>query len=290
MVYDGTVLILDNFRAVLADYSVDVQDVVRSAILDGVDLSAYIKVCKDPYKLDQIRLSLKEELPEAGILFSALNGEQLYSVRKLRKKGYDVSALTRQLTGGKISGDYLDYVIAWEVDGVNYTGIKVSMIPKKMLEIFDKYLRQGRDMSPFNNGMVYSDEYIRCCMLLQVEDRDVSRFASKMWSEQALSSLCVCSKKLSKSAWSKLMSAIDVGTSCERIQLMSKVADSHLNIEALRGYDDESVEIIYNAYKDGLNYSKLMLESETAESRREMYNEMKMKRGKKLSGVVRRGT
>ena len=34
MKYKGIILILDNFRSVLKEYSVDIQDVVRSAILD----------------------------------------------------------------------------------------------------------------------------------------------------------------------------------------------------------------------------------------------------------------
>ena len=36
MKYKGTTLVLDNFRTVLKDFSVDVQDVVRSALLDNV--------------------------------------------------------------------------------------------------------------------------------------------------------------------------------------------------------------------------------------------------------------
>lgn len=44
--FKGTNLILDNFRTVLRDYSIDVQDVVRSAILDDVDVADYIEICK----------------------------------------------------------------------------------------------------------------------------------------------------------------------------------------------------------------------------------------------------
>ena len=61
--FKGELLVLDNFRVVLKNYSLDVQDIVRSAILDGLDISEYISQYKnDPYKLDQIRLELKEGL------------------------------------------------------------------------------------------------------------------------------------------------------------------------------------------------------------------------------------
>lgn len=60
MEYRNQVLLLDNFRSILSSFSLDVQDVVRSAILDGVDLNPYIeRFREDPYKLDQIRLGLK---------------------------------------------------------------------------------------------------------------------------------------------------------------------------------------------------------------------------------------
>ena len=76
MVVKGKTLILDNFRKILSNYTVDIQDVVRSAILDGVDISKYIDVCKDnPYRLEQIRLSIKEGLDES--LFN-LSGDLLY--------------------------------------------------------------------------------------------------------------------------------------------------------------------------------------------------------------------
>ena len=51
---------LDNISEVLAGYSLDIQDEVRSMILDGLDLSEWVSVCRDnPYLLNQIRLAVK---------------------------------------------------------------------------------------------------------------------------------------------------------------------------------------------------------------------------------------
>ncbi len=58
MVYDGTVLILDNFRTVLADYSVDVQDVV-----EAIDSSYYPTSLNEPiYEKDGSTISVEDRL------------------------------------------------------------------------------------------------------------------------------------------------------------------------------------------------------------------------------------
>ena len=52
---------LDNISEVLVGYSLDIQDEVRSMILDGLDLSEWVSVCREnPYRLNQIRLAVKE--------------------------------------------------------------------------------------------------------------------------------------------------------------------------------------------------------------------------------------
>ena len=42
MYFKGKKLLLDNFRDVLKNYSLDIQDVVRSCILDDIDVEKYI--------------------------------------------------------------------------------------------------------------------------------------------------------------------------------------------------------------------------------------------------------
>lgn len=50
-------LTLDNYAQYLQNYSIDIKDEVRNALLDGIDLIPYVKMCKnDPFRLQQIRL------------------------------------------------------------------------------------------------------------------------------------------------------------------------------------------------------------------------------------------
>ena len=300
MKYRGSNLILDNFRSVMGDYDVDIQDVVRSAILDGVDISDYIESCKEePYKLDQIRLSIKEDVP--AVLFSSLNGEQLYIIRKLRAKNYNIEPIISQITSGRLSECYLDFLISWVTKGVDVSGIKLSLIPKKMLEVFDMHLCQGRDMRPFNNGKVYSKEYVLYCMSIQERGKDITRFATEDWSLEVLSDLAGVVSSVSDKVWQSVISVLTPKDSRNRVALMFRAAKyklpinqlgmfgSSLGTVRLPVYDDESVATIIEAAKGGFDWKSLMQESLSADERRARLDEMKMHRGRKVGGVLRKG-
>lgn len=288
MKYNGVELILDNFREVLKDYCVDDQDVVRSAILDGVDISEYIKPCKgNSYKLDQIRLACKEKLPKE--IFGVLSGEQLHAVRSLSTRNYSVNQIVNQISSGRMSARHLEYLVKWVTDGVDISRLKVSLIPKKMLELFDIYLSQGKDMSKFNTGKVYSSEYVLYCIFMQDQGKDIERFTSKKWSEDVLSILSTKSTKFSDQLWDLVMSVIDESTDIERVSLMFTLSKGNLPVKKLSDpvYDNESLKIIYNASKQGLDYKCLMDSSFDYTSRKAKYDEMVMNKGKKISGIIR---
>lgn len=290
MNYNGVNLVLDNFRGVLSEYDVDVQDVVRSAILDGVDLEVYIEKWKsDPYKLDQIRLSLKEGVPQ--VLYDTLSGEQLYIIRKLRVNNYNIEPIISQVKSGKLSGCYMDYLISWVTKGIDISGIKVSVIPKKMLEIFDMHLSQGRDMRPFNNGRIYTREYVLYCVTIQEKGKDISRFVNENWSEPVLSYLSGVVGTTSEKIWSSVLSVVNSETSLERVKLLFKAAKMKLPVEDIGKdiYDNNSISFIIEASKNNFDYRVLMNVSLSSDERRAKLDEMKMNRGRKVGGVLRRG-
>lgn len=295
MLYRDVNLVLDNFRSVLKDYDVDIQDVVRSSILDGVDVSEYIEPCReDPYKLDQVRLSLKEGVPT--VLLSGLSGEQLYIIRKMKAKNYNIEPVISQITSGKLSECYLDFLISWVTKGVDISGIKLSLIPKKMLEIFDTHLCQGRDMKPFNNGRVYSKEYVLYCMSIQDKGKDISKFAAEDWSIDVLKLLSGLVNGVSDKVWKLVVSCISVNDSAARISSLFSAARYKLPIEKLNQvrqsaylYSDMDISLILEAAKNGFDWKTVMSESLSTEQRRAKLDEMKMLKGKKVGGVLRRG-
>lgn len=295
MLYNGRNLVMDNFRSLLSDFEVDVQDVVRSAILDGVELAPYMEKCRtDSYKLDQIRLSIKEGVPE--VLYDTLSGEQIYIIRQLLKNNYNVAPIISQITAGKLSGCYLDYMISWVTKGIDISELKISLIPKKMLEVFNMHLSQGRDMRPFNNGRIYSKEYVLYCMSIQEKGRDINRFANEQWSEDVLSYLANIVGNTSDKVWGSVMSVVKCHTELDRVKLLFKAAKHKLPVEELGKhtygadvYDNESISIIIDAAKGGFDFKLLMAGGLTADERRAKLDEMKMNRGRKVGGVLRRG-
>ena len=81
MYFNGHRVKIENIEKIFSSYSLDIQDEVRSMVLDGLDLVDWVPVCKDnPYRLNQIRLASKEGVDPR--FFSISDGSVLYGLRK----------------------------------------------------------------------------------------------------------------------------------------------------------------------------------------------------------------
>lgn len=195
MKYKGIVLLLDNFRQILKDYTVDIQDIVRSAILDGVDIEKYIRMCKsEPFKLDQIRLYLKE-----GYTFplSGLSGEGIYKLRELLRnsKNADMSlVICNQLSRGILSDEHVDYMIKWLKSGCNISSLPIADIPSYLLETVSVGVLKGLDMGKYLKAAIkhgYSKTTVSNLVKLELGRHDTSRFLKERWSEDAIESFAL---------------------------------------------------------------------------------------------------
>lgn len=295
MKYNGVEMILDNFRSLLFDMSVDVQDVVRSAILDGIDISEYIVPCKDnPYKLDQIRLAKKEELPEG--LIGSTSGEMLYQLRRLRQRGVDLSGVEYQLENGSLSDEYMEYMLNWVSDGINLHGLNIAIIPKNLLETFDYGMRSGFNMTPFNTGYSYSPEYIKLCLMILKNGKDVSVFLKGDYDLEVLRTLSGISK-IANQRWNMLINNIDSGISKDRLDRLIPFIKSGVSIVKLQEknkgkyiYDCECLEVVYKAYLSKLDYKKLMSETYDARKMQELVAEMELAKRSNPSIRLRRNS
>lgn len=292
MKYKGYFLILDNFRSVLSEHSVDIQDVVRSAILDGVDLEKWLTDtnCKSPYKLDQIRLCIKEGY-DSDTVFNALSGEQLYSFRGLRAAGYPIEQIEQQLKAGKLVGEYLDYMLQWLSKGYNIEGVNMSIIPKSMLKIFDTCLSKGFNILPFNNGRVYSSEYINYCFLIMQANKPYQQFAEQDWDPEMMKRVIVpMSRKLSDERWSVLLKKIGYNDDVERASAIANLLHSGYNPENIRDWmNTRDLNVLGKAYKDGYSLTEFLNPNITTDDREALLRSMKAKRGVQISGKLTKG-
>ena len=291
MFIKGETLILDNFRSCLSNYSVDIQDVVRSAILDGVDISRYIDICKDnPFRLDQIRLCLKEGFDEASSLYK-LDGDTLYRVRKLRNKG-NINLLIKHLYNGNLSETHIKHLLDWIQKGRSIEGIEVSVIPKNLLSVYDTGLSYGVDMSIFNN--VYcSPEYLEVLVGIAKNKRSVEKFLNhKDWSISKLKLVMNCSSNytgwydnwvndINENMSYEVIDAYRVLYSC-----MYKLKQAYwVSPEDLGDVDNDYIDILVKAAKSGMNLRKFIgLSKSAAESK---FMEMKQSKDFKISGNIR---
>lgn len=124
---------LENYSSMYAGYSVDIRDEVRSAILDGVDISEYIDQCaSNPYRLNQIRHCLKA----GGDYINLINiptGEHIYKARQLVDNGVNVDPLLGLGTG--IDPSYYDSMLyLLECGAVLPKDFDLSDVPESLLD------------------------------------------------------------------------------------------------------------------------------------------------------------
>lgn len=289
MQYKKQELILDNFRHLLFEYSVDVQDVVRSSILDNIDIISYLNTYKeDPYKLDQIRLSIKEGLPK---VFFKTSGSMLYQIRQMHRRGIDLSSIEKQLTYN-LSEQSMQYLIKWVGDGINISKLNLAIIPNHLLETFDYGLRNGFDMIEFNNGKVYSSKYIKLCLQIKKNDKPISFLLSGEWSVDNLNLLSTESR-IQDNKWNILIENIDEGISPQRLELVIKLIKVGAPIKRIQEkdisgrykYNNMCLELIHGACFSNLNL-EVLLETTSSEEMRALKSQLELDKKRKISGKL----
>ena len=199
--WNGRKIILDNLREELSAYSVDIQDVVRSAILDGIELGSYVEECReDPWRLEQIRLLIKEDLKEVG---TDLSGAMLYKIRCLHREGHNIEGLKKLLASG-MEDEYAEIALDWHSKGYELKGLKISWIPRHLLAIFEKGLMAKMDMREFNTGVAYEKEYLLALMRLQSDGKSCKLFVDGTWDLKVLQLIEAKAGNLRPNEWAEL--------------------------------------------------------------------------------------
>lgn len=290
MKYKGVTLILDNFREVLKGFSVDIQDIVRSAILDGVDIEEYINRCKNnPYKLDQIRLALKEGVSSK---YYSTSGQVLYKIRHLKQSMGSLSSLDKYMELN-LTDEHYKYLIEWIEMGVNLSNIDVSIIPESLLPVFGSGFSYGVDMSEFNTGKNFSPKYVMDCIKILKCNQSVSVLLQEEFSGELLELLCKYANMLNTQQWGLLLANLNPDEEISRAHLLIRCCVSNMAISKLQSvnsnheyvYDEAMLSVLLEGYKNSVNIEVLMKES-TATLMKKRMSEMLLKRGKKISGRV----
>jgi len=283
--YNGKDLNCNNFREVLKDFSVDIQDVVRSALMDGVDIGDYIAK-SNPYKLDQIRLAMKENL--SSQLFN-MSGELLYQVRMLKKKGVNLSHFSKVLSVS-LSDEHTSYVLNWVKDGVDFSKVRVELIPKRLLEVFDKGLRSGVDMTKFlSMGSSLPARYLELCVQIEKAGKDCEFLLKNSYNLSVVE--CFYNNlDLSEDCWKAIKNNVNTNDESERIKLLILMAKNGIDISKLQQkqgesykYSTDCLKILVEGYKAKVDIN-LLLKATTPQEMEDVIYEAELNSGRKISG------
>lgn len=289
MKYKGTVLLLDNFRSLLKGYSIDIQDIVRSAILDDIDIIPYLEVCKNnPIRLDQIRLGIKEGLNP--VLFTIKNGNSLYKIRQLGRNNHSLEVLSRQLSKGYLSDVHLDKLLSWLESGYDVSRLDISILPCTLFDVFEDGFKQGFNMVEFNNGKVYSPEYIKSCLKIKSNLKDISPFLIDTYKQPCMKLFVSFSKIQDKNKWELLLRNVNSSITEDKLELLVKCVKNNIDISKLSDsrWSASCINLVLQAYLKGVNYSELLILEPVEEILNSRLNELLLAKTKKVSGRLRK--
>ena len=184
MYFKGSRVTLESIGSQFRGYPLDIQDEVRSMVMDNLDLSQWIDVCKDnPYRLNQIRLGSKEGLDPK--FFTILDGSVIYKIRGLAATGFNVGELLPYVGVG-FTKEQWTYIIAWAERGLLDSRLALVRTPFSMWEFIDKGLRNNLPMWLFTSGKKYSNTFMHSVLTLMSNGQSAEKFLNSSWKDETL--------------------------------------------------------------------------------------------------------
>lgn len=265
MYFKGSRVTLESISSQFKGYSLDIQDEVRSMVMDNLDLSKWIDVCKDnPYRLNQIRLGSKEGLDPR--FFTILDGSVIYRIRSLAATGFNVGELLAYVGVGFTKEQWF-YIISWAEHGLLDSRLALVRTPFSMWGFIDKGLRNNLPMWLFTSGKKYSDTFMHSVLTLMSNGQSAETFLNYPWNDKTLKLLA----EFSYRRWfNNIVGLVDYFIPYDFLVSIGELAKEGLIDKDLfkTGYDGDTgsyyylyqsyhLEAILRCVMQGYDYSKL---------------------------------
>lgn len=258
--YRGKVKVtLENYSDLFKEYSLDIRDEVRSMLLDGLDLSEWVELCKnDPFRLMQVRLAVKEGLSSEFLAIPY--GSALYGVRGLSSKGYDLSGLLPYIDSG-FSESQWSYIISWVKAGKLNADTHLERLPSSMWSYVDKGFACGLPMGVFMDGKVRSETFMYAMLVLMSKGYSTSKYLRGVWRDEVIEKLAEYSSR----SWFVMVHDSVVPTiSYSFLDNLGKLAGKGIplgkylqHLDGVYLYQDYHLSFIAKAAANNLDYSRL---------------------------------
>lgn len=245
MYFNGHRVKIENIEKIFSSYSLDIQDEVRSMVLDGLDLVDWVPVCKDnPYRLNQIRLASKEGVDPR--FFSISDGSVLYGLRKYLKNGFSGEELIRFIGCG-FDSEQWSYILSWAENGYLDKRLALVRTPKRLWSLIDKGLQNNLPMWVFTTGKNYSVEEMNSLVKIMSNGYTIDRFLRGSWRTEVLKTLA----EFSRYSWyEKVVGAVYDFISLDFLLLIGELAKSRvIDMDLLEAYKGDSGERGYYLYQ-----------------------------------------
>ena len=288
----GEKVLLDNFRRLYVDCSVDVQDVIRSAILDDVDIAEFVNSCRDnPYRLDQIRLALKEGI--TGGILTITNGETIREIRGMKAMGMDISEISRQLENAHLSEKHIMYLLKWVKTGREISDIDISIVPRKLLDAFDYGLLRNHKMGKYSRCS--SGEYVLSCLRIEEYGKNVDFLLKTIYQQPVVEYLATFAKN-KDGVWNRLVGCIDSSISPVRVELLGSLALCGCDMERVQEcsqnhylFTDEALRVVLDAYRRKLDVGRVICDTYEETELKTKFAEIDLNKGKTVQVKLRKG-
>ena len=290
--YKKQLLTLDNYNDILKKdgFPLDVLDEVRLALMDNIPLTSQdiISGKRNPYRLNQIRLALKEYVPQK--LLYPRSGKVIFAIRELWRKRVNPDIILRSLSS-HLPEETALLVCQLLSEGYDLSKYHFEDIPAKSLDVYEWGIRHGLPMEVFiGRQKVYTREYMLVCCKLISYNRDVEQFLSEDWDLEVLERLASIADKayyemvvsyINKNATLAYLWAI-IDCAANAPSLLPEV--SKIDREGYPLYNDAQIACILKAYHAGLDYQSLCDSSLDISRLNDMYATMLFHKNDRIGG------
>jgi len=283
---------INNYSEVFKDYSKDVKEVIRSAILDDTSIAPYIGRFKnDPYMLWQVKMALDEGLDFRW--FELVNsGSILFKLREMKEGGINIEPLKSYFSKG-LSDSHYKYIVKWYSEGYALEKYNFDILQDSLLDSFDYGISLGYPMYIFNTGVNYSKEYILCCLRMLSNGKSVQRFLDGTWNTENLELLAKFSKsryydklivyvtkEITPSVLEELYNCAKVGMPLNEVSMIDS--------SGVYVYSAIHISLIREAFLNNWNYSCLLNPELSINKINSILDDLRYSSMKKVSGRLRK--
>lgn len=280
MRYKNVDLTFDNYLTELSEFSQDVKDEVRSGILDNVPLGRYIYACADnPYRLQQIRLGMKEGLDTDYLKLKS--GDHIRRVRVLLSQDVRLDLL-KEYTYLNLPSAYYDVLLDWiETGAVIPEDLELDKVNEAILPAISYAVLNDLNAVEIASQSGNSLEYAQSLLTMSALGMEIGELSGTKYQEEALEALSGIASRPYSSSVLRLMDRNSFG---DYVDSLIALASSKFDLSELKEtYSVYQLDWIYQAFTEGLDYTKILEPGLSNTELSELYSELVLKRSKRLS-------